>query len=306
MSYSALSAISSPISPPRDSRSPPRTGEKREEQKKKSFCIESLLARNEKRNLIESELSLRDIRCNNELARLFRNKSTMNSVQNHFFDNECSLDGEPAPKNEDSDMDRVRDCENSRSLTPFSSKSNETHTHSDLSSPPISPGNENEFENEKIGEKEDRQSQIQPRPGLLMNTSSQSLMNPNQSFMIGSRPGLSGLAPHPAFLAYSTPHPLSSAFHPLSHNGAPNTGKMSMSGTKMSMNNNPPPSGLGMGGSNNQHLHHMQLEWLARTGMLYPRLPELAGKCLIALIRILYLPLGCLLNKWCYSCSQLS
>lgn len=40
---------------------------------KKSFCIDALLARNE--NKIGSEFNLRDIRCNNDLARLFRQKT---------------------------------------------------------------------------------------------------------------------------------------------------------------------------------------------------------------------------------------
>lgn len=32
---------------------------------------------------------------------------------------------------------------------------------------------------------------------------------------------------------------------------------------------------------NHQQLHQMQLEWLARTGIFYPRLPDLTGKFLV-------------------------
>jgi hypothetical protein len=57
-----------------------------------------------------------------------------------------------------------------------------------------------------------------------------------------------------------------SAFHPLE---AAAGGAKGGGGT--------PGGGPGPAG-NQQHLQHMQLEWLARTGMFYPRLPDLTGQ----------------------------
>lgn len=36
-----------------------------------------------------------------------------------------------------------------------------------------------------------------------------------------------------------------------------------------------------------QYLQHMQLDWLARTGMFYPRLPDLTGECFLLSISII-------------------
>ena len=92
--------------------------------------------------------------------------------------------------------------------------------------------------------------------------------------------GTGTLVPRPGVLGgpllhaglYGFPHLLqsgsASAFHPLD-------------GTKM--------GGAAAGGSPNggqnpaaapQQFHPMQLEWLARTGMFYPRLPDLTGQCI--------------------------
>jgi hypothetical protein len=38
-----------------------------------------------------------------------------------------------------------------------------------------------------------------------------------------------------------------------------------------------PGAAMGPAG-NQQHFQHMQLEWLARTGMFYPRIPDLTGQ----------------------------
>lgn len=180
-----------------------------------------------------------------------------------------------------------RDYENSGSATPFSVKSNDTRSNSpgqsELSSPPISPGNENDYEPTKTPPSGDdaRGSQIFPRPGLLVSNNPQSFINQNSNLMLGSRPNIPHIGPHPAFLAYSNPHSFTSAFHPLNTN-APANAKLpngSSNAIKPGVNVSPGSGGtiLGLNTTGSQHLHHMQLEWLARTGMFYPRLPELAG-----------------------------
>lgn len=334
---------------------------------KKSFCIDALLARNENKNLIASEFNLRDIRCNNELARLFRQKADQGkkifnreeeddtgkgSDPRKFFldaienrtqgksrlfesynvqklndkDEECVYESVPKLKvirsfdakrdinddeNGESKMEIYqesdsylneqesirpspeydnsrREYENSRSGTPFSGKSNDTRSNSpgqsELSSPPISPGNENDYDSGKNNSNGDelRGSQIFPRPGLLVTNGPQSFMNQNPNLMLGSRPNVPHLSPHPAFLAYSNPHSFNSAFHPLNPNspGNMNLKVGSNQNTKQGVNVSPNSGGaiLGLNATGTQHLHHMQLEWLARTGMFYPRLPELAGR----------------------------
>lgn len=179
---------------------------------------------------------------------------------------------------------RGRDYENSRSVTPFSVKSNETRSNSpdqsELSSPPISPGNENDFVSKKNAE-EFQERQMFSRPGLLVSNGPQTFLGQSSNLMVGPRSNISQLGPHPAFLAYSSPHSFSSAFHPLNP-GSPKMTNSSNPGLKHGINVNPNTGGtiLGLNTSGTQHLHQMQLEWLARTGMFYPRLPELAGKSL--------------------------
>lgn len=62
-----------------------------------------------------------------------------------------------------------------------------------------------------------------------------------------------------ALYGYQPPHVQTSAFH-------------SLDGTGMVQKVQIPVS------HNHQQLHQMQLEWLARTGMFYPRLPDLTGR----------------------------
>lgn len=45
---------------------------------------------------------------------------------------------------------------------------------------------------------------------------------------------------------------------------------------------------LPVGHHNQNHLHQMQLEWFARTGMFYPRLPDLAGKSFLTFLFIYF------------------
>lgn len=66
-----------------------------------------------------------------------------------------------------------------------------------------------------------------------------------------------------AFYGYQG-HPQSSAFH-------------SLDGTIAQKIHLP------VGHHTQSHLQQMQLEWFARTGMFYPRLPDLTGKCLLQL-----------------------
>lgn len=185
------------------------------------------------------------------------------------------------------EYDIRREYENSRSESPFSGKSNETRSNSpggsEISSPPISPGNENEFRGNLNGPGDEfRGSQIFPRPGLLVTANGpQSFINQNPNLMLGSRPNLPQLGPHSAFLAYSSPHSFTSAFHPLNANSTGNVNSKvsgsNGSGIKTGVSTNSENAILGLNAGGSQHLHHMQLEWLARTGMFYPRLPDLAG-----------------------------
>lgn len=86
-----------------------------------------------------------------------------------------------------------------------------------------------------------------PRPGLMHHHPG---FPPNGSAIYGYPPT-------------TTAHLLAaqgSAFHPLD-------------GTPIGPHQKP-----NMGQLNPGQLHHMQLEWLARTGMFYPRIPDLSGK----------------------------
>ncbi|KAJ9579656.1 hypothetical protein L9F63_004735, partial [Diploptera punctata] len=107
-------------------------------------------------------------------------------------------------------------------------------------SPPISPGSEDV----------PPVPQFVPRPGLLPNASQTSSV-------------AAAIFQNHQHAVYGYPnhhHPLltgGSAFHPLDATAGAKNG------------------GGGAPGGGNQHLQHMQLEWLARTGMFYPRLPDL-------------------------------
>lgn len=127
-------------------------------------------------------------------------------------------------------------------------------------SPPISPGSEDVAGFSGA-------PHLVPRPGLLAGSAAPSAVAAalfHQNHHLG----------HHAVYGYPNHHHhhlLSggSAFHPLEAAAAAVAG-----GAKGAAG--APGSGAGPTG-NQQHLQHMQLEWLARTGMFYPRLPDLTG-----------------------------
>lgn len=233
----------------------------------------------------ESEFGAVSVKISREIEQLENGKNKFEELES----SESKISSYPHRLPENSPEYEIRrEYENSRSESPFSGKTNETRSNSpgpsEISSPPISPGTENDFRGAINGSGDDfRGSHIFPRPGLLVTANGpQSFINQGQNLMLGSRPNIPQLGPHPAFMAYSSPHSFTSAFHPLStdSSGSPNSkvsnGSSIKAGVNVSSNSGSSILSLNPGGS--QHLHHMQLEWLARTGMFYPRLPDLTGK----------------------------
>ncbi|XP_043493706.1 uncharacterized protein LOC122518714 [Polistes fuscatus] len=133
------------------------------------------------------------------------------------------------------------------SRTTGSTSPGSNASRSPASSPPISPGSEEVTSNGVLGHQS-----LAPGPYAV---GAGGVVRQNQGLLI--HPG--GPLIHPGGLYY---HPASgSAFHSIHKEGHPVVGHPQSTG--------PHP----------QHqIHQLQLEWLARTGMLYPRLPaDLAG-----------------------------
>lgn len=148
------------------------------------------------------------------------------------------------------DVDAEVDPSRTGSASPGSNAS-----RSPASSPPISPGSEDPTGNGILSHQNLAGNPYGVGAGVVRQ---------NQGLLL--HPG--GPLIHPGGLYY---HPAGgSAFHSIHKEGQP-VGHPQAGG--------PHPQ---------HHLHPLQLEWLARTGMLYPRLPaDLAGKCLILFIIIL-------------------
>ncbi|KZC10458.1 Motor neuron and pancreas homeobox protein 1 [Dufourea novaeangliae] len=130
-----------------------------------------------------------------------------------------------------------------------SASSGSNASHSPVSSPPISPGSE-----EPTGNGVPGNSNLPTGHYGALGTGT-AVTRQNQALLLHP----SGPLIHPGGLYY---HPASgSAFHSIHKEGQP-IGHSQASG--------PHPQ--------QHHIHPLQLEWLARTGMLYPRLPaDLAG-----------------------------
>jgi homeobox protein HB9 len=136
-------------------------------------------------------------------------------------------------------------------------------------SPPISPGSEDvalpvDTYSGVLGSS----PHLIPRPGLLANSTTPSSAVAAALFAANHHQNHLN---HHAVYGYPNHHHHhlltgGSAFHPLEAA----TGGVKGGGGA-------PGGGAGPAGSQ-QHLQHMQLEWLARTGMFYPRLPDLAGQ----------------------------
>lgn len=123
-------------------------------------------------------------------------------------------------------------------------------SRSPTSSPPISPGSEDPTGNGILG----HQSLVSGPYGV-----GTAIVRQNQGLLLHP----AGPLIHPGGLYY---HPSGgSAFHSIHKEGQP-VGHPQSGG--------PHPQ--------QHHIHPLQLEWLARTGMLYPRLPaDLAGECIV-------------------------
>ena len=145
------------------------------------------------------------------------------------------------------DVDAEIDPSRTGSASPGSNTS-----RSPASSPPISPGSEDPAGNGFLSHQNIASNPYSVGAGVVRQ---------NQGLLI--HPG--GPLIHPGGLYY---HPAGgSAFHSIHKEGQPVAHPQS-------------------GGPHPQHhLHPLQLEWLARTGMLYPRLPaDLAGESFIFLL----------------------
>ncbi|XP_076651104.1 motor neuron and pancreas homeobox extra-extra [Halictus rubicundus] len=151
-------------------------------------------------------------------------------------------------------IDRLENVEDDASIEvdptrTGSASSGSNASHSPISSPPISPGSEEPAGNGVPG------SSNLPAGHYGALATSAGLTRQNQALLLHP----SGPLIHPGGLYY---HPASgSAFHSIHKEGQP-IGHSQATG--------PHPQ--------QHHIHPLQLEWLARTGMLYPRLPaDLAG-----------------------------
>ncbi|XP_034938752.1 homeotic protein empty spiracles [Chelonus insularis] len=179
----------------------------------------------------------------------------------------------------DVDVEEMKDDENARRTSSASPGSNASH--SPVSSPPISPGSEDLASNPLAN------SGIPSFPGHSGHRTDVSCMGPYSlgtsgvNVAVAMRQGQQGLLLHsggplihPSGLYY---HPAgsSSAFHSI-HKDAQSLGHP-RPGTGGSGTTSAPPHPQ-QPQQQPHHIHPLQLEWLARTGMLYPRLPtDLAG-----------------------------
>ncbi|KAI4481920.1 hypothetical protein M0802_013837 [Mischocyttarus mexicanus] len=135
------------------------------------------------------------------------------------------------------------------SRTTGSTSPGSNASHSPTSSPPISPGSEDVTSNSVLGHQSLGPGPYAVGPGSVVRQNQGLLFNPG-----GPLIHTGGLYYHPAS---------GSAFHSIHKEGQPVVGHPQSTG--------PHPQ--------QHHIHQLQLEWLARTGMLYPRLPaDLAGK----------------------------
>nr|XP_012143108.1 PREDICTED: uncharacterized protein LOC100882296 [Megachile rotundata] len=132
-----------------------------------------------------------------------------------------------------------------------SASSGSNASRSPVSSPPISPGSEEPSSNSIPGNPNLQSSHY----GALASAGGTAIARQNQTLLLHP----TGPLIHPGGLYY---HPASgSAFHSI-HKETQPVGHSQTAG--------PHPQ--------QHHIHPLQLEWLARTGMLYPRLPaDLAG-----------------------------
>ncbi|KAK2580446.1 hypothetical protein KPH14_006189 [Odynerus spinipes] len=156
--------------------------------------------------------------------------------------------------------DRLENVEDDASVdvdpsrTTGSASPGSNGSRSPASSPPISPGSEEPTNNGILGH-----PSLPPGPYAV---GTGGVVRQNQGLLL--HPG--GPLIHPGGLYY---HPAGgSAFHSIHKEGQP-VGHPQSAG--------PHPQ--------QHHIHQLQLEWLARTGMLYPRLPaDLAGVLFILVI----------------------
>lgn len=157
--------------------------------------------------------------------------------------------------NEGFRVDRLENIEDDGSVEvdatrTGSASSGSNASHSPVSSPPISPGSEEPIGNGVAG----NPNLAAGHYGAL--AAGTGVTRQNQALLLHP----SGPLIHPSGLYY---HPAGgSAFHSIHKEGQP-VGHTQTAG--------PHPQ--------QHHIHPLQLEWLARTGMLYPRLPaDLAGE----------------------------
>lgn len=157
----------------------------------------------------------------------------------------------------------------SRSASPRTPSPQSPGTSVHSVSPPISPGSEDvSLPVDSYSGVPGSSPHLIPRPGLLANPTTPSSAVAAALFAVNHHQNHLNHHAVYGFPNHHHHHLLTggSAFHPL--DGA--TGGVKGGGGA-------PGGGAGPTG-NQQHLQHMQLEWLARTGMFYPRLPDLTGQ----------------------------
>ncbi|XP_057329136.1 uncharacterized protein LOC130669985 [Microplitis mediator] len=179
----------------------------------------------------------------------------------------------------DVDVEEMRDDDNQRRTSSASPGSN--GSHSPASSPPISPGSEDLMSNPLnnsgisiVGHPNNRTDNLSCGPYSLGATGvnvAVAMRQSQQGLLLHSGSPLI----HPSGLYY---HPAgsTSAFHSI-HKDAQSLGH-TRAGTAGSGAGSTGPPHPSPSQQQSHHIYPLQLEWLARTGMLYPRLPaDLAG-----------------------------
>lgn len=156
----------------------------------------------------------------------------------------------------------------SRSVSPRTPSPQSPGTSVHSVSPPISPGSEDvTLPVDSYSGVLSSSPHLIPRPGLLANSTTPSSAVAAALFAANHQQNHLN---HHAVYGYPNHHHHlltgGSAFHPLEAAAG------GVKGGSVTPGGGPGPA------ANQQHLQHMQLEWLARTGMFYPRLPDLTGQ----------------------------
>lgn len=277
-----MTSLSLPAASPSRGGSPPS---------KRSFCIEALLANNEGGRKLDDAMEVEELRqrrgaplgYGDVYGRYYHHNNNIKKAASSSPASDLSL---PRATSVDSPP---ASPQVSPPASPASRGASERSE--DSMSPPISPGSEDPPENYG-GRRSPKRDQFFAGPGsngfLALNRSLGLPPLPRGVEGPGGRPG--GLLGHGAM--FSGGHPLAGPPHPLAghhalyypghapqgHHPGLGPGSAFHPAGKGPGAMPPGPGGHPGGPQHQMNLQHMQLEWLSRTGMFYPRLPDLSGE----------------------------